>query len=201
MSVSKTWDDGTFSIFTMDGITVHKEQDVLITCKGKVILIGVWDDQGRYSIPLIQQKGQWQPWKPWPQINTTLHNANNIYDLPSAEQAIRWMHALCGYPIKSTWIKAVKAGNFIGWPLLNEKNVQKYYHENNETNMGHMNRHVKMFAHQTEANTFWRNWYNVSEWSEDPRYLCQSIQCTWNHFYRSNWMLSYQIPLREPIIW
>ena len=61
MSVRKTWDDGTFCIFTKDGITVHKEQDVLIICEGKVILIGVCDDQGRYCIPLIQQKGQWQP--------------------------------------------------------------------------------------------------------------------------------------------
>jgi len=35
MSVGKTSDNGTISIFTKDGITVHKEQDVLITCKGK----------------------------------------------------------------------------------------------------------------------------------------------------------------------
>ena len=49
------------------------------------------------------------------------------------------MHAVCGYPVKSTWMKAIKAGNFIGWPLLTEKNVNKYYPETTETDKGHMN--------------------------------------------------------------
>jgi hypothetical protein len=40
---------------------------------------------------------------------------------------------------KIYWLKAVKAGNFLGWPLLNEKNVNKYYPESDETNKGHMN--------------------------------------------------------------
>ena len=57
MSVGKTADDGTISIFTRDGVTVHKEQDVLITCKGEPILVGVRDEYGRYCIPLHQQKG------------------------------------------------------------------------------------------------------------------------------------------------
>jgi hypothetical protein len=49
------------------------------------------------------------------------------------------MHAVCIYPVKSTWNKAIKAGNFIGWPLLPEKNVNKYYPESNETQQGYMN--------------------------------------------------------------
>jgi hypothetical protein len=40
MSVGKTTDYGTISIFTKDEVTVHKkEEDVLITCKGQPILI------------------------------------------------------------------------------------------------------------------------------------------------------------------
>ena len=62
-----------------------------------------------------------------------LREANSVYDLPSTEQAIKWMHAVCGYPVKSTWLKAVKAGNFVGWPLLTEKNVQKYCPSADET--------------------------------------------------------------------
>ena len=49
------------------------------------------------------------------------------------------MHAVCGYPVKSTWLKAIKAGNFIGWPLLTTENVKKYYPETDETPKGHMN--------------------------------------------------------------
>ena len=54
MSVGKTSDDGTISIFTKDVVTVHKEQDVLITCKGEPILISIHNSKGHYHIPLMQ---------------------------------------------------------------------------------------------------------------------------------------------------
>ncbi len=41
MSVGKTSNNGTISVFTKTGVTVFKEEDVLITCKGKPILIGM----------------------------------------------------------------------------------------------------------------------------------------------------------------
>ncbi len=139
MSVGKTANDGTISIFTKDGVTVHKETDVLITCKGEQLLIAVRDEQGRYQIPLIQRWGQWQPQQPSKQARKCLHQTNSIYDLSSTEQAIKWMHAVCRYPEKLTWLKAIKAGNYIGWPMLTECNVNKYYPEISETLKGHMN--------------------------------------------------------------
>ena len=39
MGVSKTSDDVNVSIFTKYGVTIHKEEDILITCKNKPILI------------------------------------------------------------------------------------------------------------------------------------------------------------------
>jgi hypothetical protein len=41
MSMGKTSDDCTISVFTKEGINVFKEVDVLITCKGEPILIGI----------------------------------------------------------------------------------------------------------------------------------------------------------------
>ena len=58
MSVGKTSDAGTISIFTNYGVTVHKEEDVLITCKGEPSFIGACNERGRYRIPLIQRRGQ-----------------------------------------------------------------------------------------------------------------------------------------------
>jgi hypothetical protein len=43
MSVGKTANDGTVSVFTKEGVNVFKEEDVLITCKDKPILIRVRD--------------------------------------------------------------------------------------------------------------------------------------------------------------
>jgi hypothetical protein len=48
MSLGKTSDNGTISVFTKTGVTVFKEEDVLITCKGKPILIGLQDGRGQY---------------------------------------------------------------------------------------------------------------------------------------------------------
>jgi hypothetical protein len=139
MSVGKTSDDGTVSIFNKTGVTIHREEDVLITCKGERILIRIRDGRGRYRIPLIQQCGQWQPRCPSTQARRTLRKANSVYDLPSTEQAIKWMHAVCGYPVKSTWLKAIKAGNYVGWPMITERNVQRYYPKATETAKGHLN--------------------------------------------------------------
>ena len=143
MSVGKTCDDGTIAIFTQSGVTVHRDTDVLITCQGEPLLIGARDAQGRYRIPLTQHKGRWQPRRPSKKARQTLRQANSVYDLPSTEQAIRWMHAVCGYPVKSTWLKAIQAGNFIGWPLLTVRNIQKYFPETVETPKGHINQSRK----------------------------------------------------------
>ena len=41
MSVGKTNNGGNIFIFAKDGVTVQKEKDVLTTCKGALILVGV----------------------------------------------------------------------------------------------------------------------------------------------------------------
>jgi hypothetical protein len=64
MSADKTSGAGTISIFRKDGLTVHKEDNVMITCKGTPIMIGARDMHGRYKTSLIQQKDTWQTRKP-----------------------------------------------------------------------------------------------------------------------------------------
>jgi hypothetical protein len=49
------------------------------------------------------------------------------------------MHAVCGYPVKSTWLKTIKAGDYVGWPMPTERNVQKYYPKATKTAKGHSN--------------------------------------------------------------
>ena len=64
LSVVKVNDDGNVSIFTKKGVTVHKEEDVLITAKGHLVMISKRDERGRYQVPLVQQRGQWKPLTP-----------------------------------------------------------------------------------------------------------------------------------------
>jgi hypothetical protein len=72
MSVGKTSNDGTVFVFTKEGVNIFKEEDVLITCKGEPILIGIQDNQGQYQIPLMQQQGHWHPRRPTKQARKAL---------------------------------------------------------------------------------------------------------------------------------
>ena len=139
MSIGKVNNDGNISIFTQDNVTFYNKEDVLIICRGKPILVSACDNKGQYRIPLDQrQQGQWRPRIPTKTKSLKLSQANSVYDLPFIEQAIKWMHVVCGYPVKSTWVKAIKARNFVRWPLLNVKNVHKYYPETTKTPKGYM---------------------------------------------------------------
>jgi hypothetical protein len=52
---------------------------------------------------------------------------------------INYLHAACFSPVKSTWIKAIKNGNFSSWPGLNEQNVEKFLSKSTSTAKGHLN--------------------------------------------------------------
>eukprot|EP00804_Cyclotella_cryptica_P027715 CCRYP_010313-RA/>CCRYP_010313-RA protein AED:0.41 eAED:0.44 QI:0/0/0/1/0/0/3/0/238 len=96
-----------------------------------------------------------------------------LIHLPLINQVIRWMHAVCRYPVKSTWLKPIKAGNFIGWPLLTDKNVSKYYPNSDKTVKGHLNKAWKnicstkryqcCLALRQELQDVYRSIYNVRE--------------------------------------
>ena len=144
MSMGKTSDDGNVSIFTDEKVQVYEEADVLITCRGKPILIGEQDERRRYHIPLMKTRGHWQLRTQTKKSKKFLQDANSIYDLPTTEEAIRWMHTVCVYPVKYTLVKAIKAGNFTGWTILNKRNVAKYYPDITETPKGNLNKTKKM---------------------------------------------------------
>eukprot|EP00804_Cyclotella_cryptica_P006176 CCRYP_015258-RA/>CCRYP_015258-RA protein AED:0.58 eAED:0.58 QI:0/0/0/0.5/1/1/2/0/438 len=62
----------------------------------------------------------------------------NVYDLPSIAQAVRYLHGAAGFPTKSTWLAAIRNGNYSTWPLINVKNFTKHFPESEKTQQGHM---------------------------------------------------------------
>jgi hypothetical protein len=63
---------------------------------------------------------------------------HNVYKLPSIEQTVRYLYASAGRPPEDTWVKAVRHGNYKLWPLIDTKNVRKYFPELEETQLGPM---------------------------------------------------------------
>ena len=52
---------------------------------------------------------------------------------------VRYLHAVTGFPVKSTWIAVIKAGNYAPWTGLTYANTNKYCPVSIETLQGHLN--------------------------------------------------------------
>ncbi len=46
---------------------------------------------------------------------------HNVYELPSIEPTIWYLHGAAGFPTKASWLKAIREGNYLSWPLINVK--------------------------------------------------------------------------------
>ena len=68
----------------------------------------------------------------------TPETAKRAYDLPSIPALIAFLHAAAGYPVKSTWLLAIKAGNYATWPGLTYDLAAKYCPDTDCTHKGHM---------------------------------------------------------------
>ncbi len=61
-----------------------------------------------------------------------------MYELPCIEQTVWYLHTAAGHAPEDTWVKAVGRVNYNLWPLIDTKNVRKYFPESEETQLGHM---------------------------------------------------------------
>ena len=59
-------------------------------------------------------------------------------DLPSIASLVGFYHACMGFPVKQTWLEAIKAGNFETFDSLTYSNAARYCPNADETIMGHL---------------------------------------------------------------
>ena len=71
-------------------------------------------------------------------IGGVSETANAIFELPSTRQTILYHHASAGFPVKETFLDAVRAGNYATWPGLTVAALHKYFPDSDETQKGHM---------------------------------------------------------------
>ena len=136
MSVKQLADNGYTTIFHPydGGATVHDSDSVDFIFKDQALLQAWRDINGMWQIPLQQQTNS---------VLDALAKSkeemiNNVYELPSTEKAILFLHAALGFPVKSTLIKAINNGNLATSPGLTISNVNKFFPESDETQKGHM---------------------------------------------------------------
>ena len=130
MGIGPLCDANCKVLFTADDVTVYDRHS-------KPILRGWRETDGaklwRFS---LREEAQAPP-TPTSASETTLQ-AYSAYDLPSVEALVRYFHAAAGFPVKSTWLAAIKAGNYATWPGLTYSNAAKYCPKSEETLKGHM---------------------------------------------------------------
>jgi hypothetical protein len=108
-------------------VTIHDAKTIKISTTALPILQGC-KNAGLWTVTLDQKE------KHEPQNETV----NNVYSIPSMKEAIRYLHAAAGFPVKDTWLEAIRAGNFITWLGVSIKTVSPHFPESEETQKGHM---------------------------------------------------------------
>ena len=134
-------------IFTKNNVILYEQG-------GSPILTG-WREKKRaclWCIALISTPEE-LPAMPNSTDQTNLR-AYSAYDLPSVEALVEYFHAMAGFPVRTTWLKAIKAGNYHTWPGLTLANATSYCPSADETIKWHMvqsRQGIRSTKHTTET--------------------------------------------------
>ncbi len=67
-----------------------------------------------------------------------VNEANTIFNLPNTRQSLLYHHALAGFPLKETFLAAVRAGNYATWPSLTNTLILKHFPNLDKMQRGHI---------------------------------------------------------------
>ena len=145
LSTSKLADDDYITIFDKDKVEIFDATNTkVITTRGAIIRGFRCPITRLHRVPLV-------PTNEITNLNTDtilcsrppteyLRNRpppteaiNNVYELRTQAELVRYFHAAAGFPTQATWIRAIKRGFFASWPGLTEKAVRKHFPESEET--------------------------------------------------------------------
>ena len=96
-----------------------------------------------YTVPLhtnnIPPTAANQP-PPLRDLLSTLHNAYGAmtYEQNVIPKLIKWYHATAGFPVTSTWLRAINDGFYSSWPGLTTRRVKTHLRKSEETTYGHL---------------------------------------------------------------
>jgi hypothetical protein len=120
ISVGQLCDNRCNVTFTQEQVTVSRD--------GKCVMYGSRDPRSRLWRVDLKQK-----------FETNHVKCNHAHDNSNQKDLIKYLHAACFSPVKSTWITAIKNGHFTSWPGLTEHAVEKHLSKSTSTTKGHLN--------------------------------------------------------------
>jgi hypothetical protein len=101
----------------------------------------------RYGTQLVAQgtrtsDGLWHISFPSTQQPQEYLNLSTLANKTAGDR-IAFLHAAAGYPVLSTWIRAIRQGFYATWPGLTPAAVKRHLPKSIITDMGHMNQQRK----------------------------------------------------------
>jgi hypothetical protein len=71
-----------------------------------------------------------------PSLNVE-ESALNVYDLPTTNEVVRFLHGALGFPTQATLLTSAQKGDLTTFRGMSPKNIKKHFPESDET-QGHM---------------------------------------------------------------
>jgi hypothetical protein len=120
ISVGQLCDNGYSVTFTQEQVTVSKNR--------KYVMYGSRDSRSRLWRVDLKQR-----------FETKQVQCNHAHANSNQKNLINYLHAACFSFVKSTWITAIKNGNFTSWPGLTEQAVEEHLSKSTSTKKCHLN--------------------------------------------------------------
>ena len=119
-------------------VTFACEAVIVRDTRGTPVLTGWRENSGPRLWRISLQPGEENlPRMPHTANMATLE-AYSAYNLPSIAALIHYFHAAAGYPVRSTWLTDISAGNYYSCLGLTLANTNKYCPSATSTIMGHL---------------------------------------------------------------
>ena len=133
ISVPKLADAGYTTVYSKAGAVIYDDYTTTILASNPPVLdADRCDRTGLWKLPLDNKI------KVTNMNSPTNEAINAIFDLPSARQTFLWYHASAGFPVKESFIKAVRNGNYATWPKLTVTLIHRYMPDSAQMAKGHL---------------------------------------------------------------
>ena len=137
ISGTKLADADYVSVLDKQSVKIYDAKTTTVKTDAPPVLQG-WRVGNLWRIPLVPEVTNVNTQTRIVECPPVQEAVANVFEMPSVEKLIAYFHAAAGYPVMSTWIKAIDNGSFATWPGLTSKAVRKYYPETDATMAGHM---------------------------------------------------------------
>jgi hypothetical protein len=131
-------DHGYIAVFDKKEARIYDGTTTTITALEEPIIVapqckdtGLWEMELDLDFKIL---GREHP----EQLFAGVDKANAIFNLPITRQSLMYFHAAVGFPVKETFLNAVRAGNYATWPGLMTTLIAKHFPDSDETQKEHI---------------------------------------------------------------